>query len=214
MANLEHKLIADPNIHEPKGAATAATGAVYTSDGAGSGTWTVPSLPLTGTVSQGLYDYNDVTTTGTPIPLTVAGQFYPLTNDGAGAFTNKTYALAGLPDVWDVATNQFDWTDGTVLALGDTVEIRVDVDIITTGTNKAFELDIELGVGGSPYTLPIIPLENFKTAGTYHDVRLMSIYMGDANTLNFPARLLAKSDGTGVTVTVNGWFIRVLHTNT
>lgn len=39
MADIEHNAIADPNIHEPKGAATAATGTVYTSDGAGSGSW-------------------------------------------------------------------------------------------------------------------------------------------------------------------------------
>ena len=213
MADLEHKNIADPNIHEPKGAAGASAGQIYVADGAGGGVWTLTS-PTAGTVSQGIYDYNDAATTGTPIALTLADTFYELTNDGAGAFTNKTYALSGLPEVWDVATNQFDWTNGTVLALGDTVDIRVDVDIITTGTNKAFELDIELGIGGSPYRLPIIPLENFKTAGTYHDVRFMSIYMGDSNTLDNPAKIEAKADGTGVTVVVNGWFVRVNHTNT
>lgn len=213
MADLEHKNIADPNIHEPKGIASAAAGQTYVADGVGGGAWSGAATAMTGTVSQGLYDYNDATTTGTPIALTLANTFYDLTNDGAGAFTNKTYALDGLDDIWDVATNQFDWTDGTVLALGDTVDIRVDVDIITTGTNKAFELDIELGVGGAPYKLPIIPLVNFKTAGTYHDVRMMSIYMGDSNTLDNPAKLEAKADGAGVTVVVNGWFIRVNHTN-
>lgn len=213
MANLEHKNIADPNIHEPKGAATAAVGSVYESDGAGSGAWTIPNLPLTGTISQGVYDYNDVTTTGTPIPLTVAGTPYELTNDGAGAFTNTTYALNGLTEVWDVATDQFVWTDGTVLALGDTVDIRLDIDVIVTGTNKAVKVDIELGIGASPYSIPIMPLTNYKAADTYHEVRLMSIYMGDTNTLNNPGKLKATADGTGVTVVVNGWYVRVLHTN-
>lgn len=36
---IEHKNIVDPNIHEPKGAATAAADTVYTADGAGTGTW-------------------------------------------------------------------------------------------------------------------------------------------------------------------------------
>ncbi len=35
----EHNVIADPNIHEPKGVAAAAVDKVYQSDGAGSGAW-------------------------------------------------------------------------------------------------------------------------------------------------------------------------------
>jgi hypothetical protein len=35
----EHKLIVDPEVHEPKGASTAALNTVYVSDGAGSGSW-------------------------------------------------------------------------------------------------------------------------------------------------------------------------------
>ena len=43
MANKEHNTITDPEIHEPKDASTALIGQVYTSDGAGSGSWSVPS---------------------------------------------------------------------------------------------------------------------------------------------------------------------------
>ena len=214
MPNIQHRDIPEAQLHEVKGASTSTVGQVLTSTG-GAATFQTPSTaPAAGTVSQGVYDYNDLATTSTPIPLTLAGTWYELTNDGAGAFTNKTYALAGLTDIWNVSTNQFEWSNGTLLSLGDTVDIRVDIDIITTGANKAVEVDIELGIGGSPYRLPIIPLENFKTAGTYHDVRLMSIYLGDTNTLDFPAKIEATADGTGVSVVVNGWYVRPLHTNT
>ena len=37
--SVEHKNITDSNIHEPKGASTAAASRVYISDGAGSGSW-------------------------------------------------------------------------------------------------------------------------------------------------------------------------------
>lgn len=37
---VEHKNIPDANRHEPKGASSAASGSVYVSDGAGSGSWT------------------------------------------------------------------------------------------------------------------------------------------------------------------------------
>ena len=40
---VQHKNITDPDIHEPKGVASAAVGKVYVSDGAGSGTWKYPS---------------------------------------------------------------------------------------------------------------------------------------------------------------------------
>ena len=39
MANVEHKNLVDPELHEPKGASTAAAGQVYVADGAGSGAW-------------------------------------------------------------------------------------------------------------------------------------------------------------------------------
>ena len=42
MANQTHSAITDPDIHEPKGVSTAASGRVYMSDGAGSGTWLRP----------------------------------------------------------------------------------------------------------------------------------------------------------------------------
>lgn len=39
---IQHNLITDPDLHEPKGAAAAAAGKVYISDGAGSGSWQYP----------------------------------------------------------------------------------------------------------------------------------------------------------------------------
>ena len=39
MANVNHSTLTDPYLHEPKGIAAAASGAVYIADGAGSGDW-------------------------------------------------------------------------------------------------------------------------------------------------------------------------------
>lgn len=36
---IEHSVVSDPNIHEPKGITTASTNTVYISNGSGSGTW-------------------------------------------------------------------------------------------------------------------------------------------------------------------------------
>ncbi|MCW8888959.1 MAG: hypothetical protein OQK25_07850 [Gammaproteobacteria bacterium] len=40
MADIQHSLITDPNVHEPKGISAAGNKQSYVSDGAGSGAWT------------------------------------------------------------------------------------------------------------------------------------------------------------------------------
>lgn len=210
----EHRSMTGAQLHEPKGAASATANQVYVANGAGTGVWTdlssiVPSTHLT----QGVYDYNDLVTATTAIDLTVADTQYELTNDGLGAFSNNTYALSGLADIWDTATNRFVFNDGTGLSLGDTVDIRFDIEVTTTSANTAAGLALELGVGGTPYQIDINPPTNFKTAGTHKIVQWMGVYMGDNNTLLNPARVLASADTTGASVKVNGWYVRPLHTN-
>ncbi|CAB4138961.1 hypothetical protein UFOVP337_5 [uncultured Caudovirales phage] len=43
MANIQHAVLTDPQIHEPKGVSTAASGKVYRANGSGSGVWVFPS---------------------------------------------------------------------------------------------------------------------------------------------------------------------------
>lgn len=38
--SVQHSAITDPNIHEPKGVASASSGAIYVANGSGSGVWT------------------------------------------------------------------------------------------------------------------------------------------------------------------------------
>jgi len=204
--SIEHVDITTGEVHEPKGVDAATAGTVYVADGAGGGIW----RNLAGTLVQGVYDYNDLTTASTPIPLTAANTLYELTNDGAGAFTNKTYALPALADLWNVATDRFDFTG---LSLGDTVDIRFDVEYTTGTTNTDINLDLELGIGAAPYTLSVLSNKDHSASGTYQEVHMFSIYMGDVNTLNNPARVLASASKTGTTVKVNGWYIRPIHTN-
>ena len=198
---IEHKNIDDANLHEPKGVAGASSDQVYVADGLGSGTWKSPKQ----IIQQAIYDYNDLATATTPINLALANTQYELTNDGLGPDTNLTFKYTDIANLWNTTTNRFDFSN---LSLGDTVDIRFDVEYTTPGANNAVLLDIELGVGGTPYQLPIITFTNFKAAGAYQQVVWYSIYMGDTNTLNNPARLLASSDTAGVDVKVNGWYIR------
>jgi hypothetical protein len=164
--------------------------------------------PLT-IFTMGFEDYNDLATATTPIELTLADTRYALTNDGAGPFTNTTYRLPGYNAIWDVATDAFDFA-GAGLVLGDTVDIRIDIDIDNSGANGSFILGMDLAIGsGGPYNLAIDE-QAYKSAGVHKKVAMFSIYMGDTNTLNFPAKLTLESDTTGDEVRVHGWYVRVI----
>lgn len=223
----EHVDILDPEIHEPKGVAAAANGTTYVANGAGSGSWTNPKL--TGQVSatanevpvsdgaggvafktlytQGFEDDNHA---GSSQSITAA-TWTDLNNDAAGSFTQSTYRLPGKTDVWDTGNNEFHFGNAGY-ALGDTVDIRVDITVTTTVANQTARLKIDLAHGtGSEYTLEF-HYQQFKTAGTYEIIRNISIYIGDTPTLNNPAKIAFRSDSSA-TVQVNGWYTRVIPRN-
>ena len=89
----------------------------------------------------GWADFNDLTTASAPIELTVADDWYQLTNDGAGDFTNTAYKVDGHKDIWDVDNQQFDFSD---LRLGDTVDIRLDVEFDLNASNTDIGLRLSM----------------------------------------------------------------------
>lgn len=203
---MEHKDITDPNIHEVKGASTATIGQVLTATGAGTATF--QALPTFSNVEVGWYDYNDTATTTTPIPLTTAGTYYDLTNNGLGVNTQTIYGISGIADIYNTSTNRFDFSE---LELGDTLDIRVDVAVTTTSANTAVDIVLELATGtGTPVIIPLTAPTNIKTASTVQILAERSFYMGSLLTKDNPAKLKMRADTTGATVKVNGWYVRVI----
>lgn len=158
-------------------------------------------------VRYGIYDYNDLATQSTPINIAAANTWYPLTNDALGPFTNKDYALPDVADVWDTTTQAFDFSG---MALGDTVDIRLDVSVTSGTVNQSFDIDIFIDDGGAgEYQLPFIVQQTFKSTGTRQVIRFNSIYLGDDITRLNAARFKIRSDSTG-SVKVNGWYVRAM----
>lgn len=155
------------------------------------------------TVRMGLMDYNDLATATTPISVTGGAGFVDLTNDGLGLFTNKTYKVSGVGELWNSGAGLFDWTD---LSLGDQVNIRLDAEVVTTSPNQTVTFQLLVAVGGSPYTL-LYSESNFKNTGPHEINRFSMIYMGDANTLNNGAKFQVSSDAN-CTVEVRGWALQ------
>jgi hypothetical protein len=157
---------------------------------------------------SGFIDYNDVTTASTPVSIPATNTFTKLTNDGAGGSTNKLFPPTGVTELWNVATNQFDFTQ---LELGDQVDIRFDVEVTTTVANQGFEIQLTLGIGGSPYTKTMFQGVRV-TPGAKPTVPYFGIYMGDTDTLNNPCEVGVKS-ASACSVKVIGWYIRVIKYN-
>lgn len=206
MADIEHRNITDPNIHEAKGAATALLGQLLTGNGDGTATFQTPT-PIP-TIEMGWYDYNDLATQTTPIALSVAGTKYDLTNDGLGPNTQTTYGIDGIPNIWDVGTSRFLLSG---LDIGDTAEIRADITYTTTSANTAIQLELEFAVGtGSAFTVVLLPSLNIKSASSIQIVHERGFYIGSAVVRDNPCRIRAVADSTGSTIKVNGWYTRVI----
>lgn len=226
---VEHVNIPDSELHEPKGVAGASQYTVYVADGSGSGSWTTPEPKgvrgelankvyvtngaSSGTMTDisqvsrsGIWDYEDLATASSAISITPTGTDVVLTNDGAGAGTIDTYKITGIGDLWDTSTNRFDFTD---LTYGDSVDIRLDFELTTTASNTDTVVKLNLGIGGTPYSL-VIDRSSFKAAGTYPMSVYTTVQITDANTQSNPASVTISSDSGSATVEVGSWNIRAI----
>ena len=71
---VDHSTLTDPELHEPKGAATATSGQVYAANGSGSGVWAKPFkyVGVASTYSTGAPYAHATTTSDTALNPTVA----------------------------------------------------------------------------------------------------------------------------------------------
>ena len=169
----------------------------------------VESLPSTVPPADvfhgGLVDYNDAATAITPLVVTGGGADVLLTNDKLGSFTNELFLPSGVTSIWNSTTSQFDFSQ---LKLGDMIDIRLELNVDMSGQNSEFEVDLELGIGGSPYPISF-SRESYKTSGVKLIDKWNGVYKGDANTLNNPAQFVVRSD-TNCTVVVSGWYCKII----
>lgn len=160
------------------------------------------SLPTDEIFNGGFVDYND---SGGSISVTVAGSPVVIPNDGAGAFTIKTYLPNGVTDIYD-EVDSFDWSQ---LKLGDMVDIRLDLVLTTTSVNTEITIKLHLGTGGGAYTIPFITETNFKNTGSHDLIRFNGIYMGDNNTLDNGGQFKISTD-KDCSIVVNGWYCKII----
>ena len=134
-------------------------------------------------------------TTGSPLKLL---------NDGLGAQTLKTYKPYGFTELFNVATGQFNFSE---LVLGDEVTIRFNMTVVTSSNNQEFFNYLNLAIGGAAYSI-YDGCHFYKTAGSRQAGEIITLYMGNADTITFPTELMFSSDAN-CTVKVNGFYISV-----
>ena len=88
---VQHSVITDPDVHEPKGASTGSVGQIYVSDGAGSGTWDM-NYPLTALVVE--MDITDVADFYVVAPFACAIEKMYSVISGAIGGADKTFTLS------------------------------------------------------------------------------------------------------------------------
>lgn len=149
------------------------------------------------------FDANDATTSSTPISHTGGATNTYITNDAAGSFTNQ-YDPNETSPLWDTATNSFDFSR---LKIGDTVFFRFDFEVTPSQVNQEMSFTFDLAIGGAPYSLSI-QNQHFKTTTVKLITFVYEIYMGDLNTLTYPAKVRFESDDAA-DIKVNGWYYRI-----
>ena len=91
MANVAHSAIADPNIHEPKGVATAAVDKAYVANGSGSGAWGYPLPKGVNTAAANTVPVANgtggLTWAAVPLPTPDYGEIYVQNNATATTIT-------------------------------------------------------------------------------------------------------------------------------
>jgi len=171
---VEHVDITDPEIHEPKGVATASSGHVYAADGAGSGTWGEVVLPGQDAASAKQFFVSDGAGGGSWMYEPTgygyyqdagAGQVFNTSPskflcDGAGLLT-KTSALPpeirGTGQLWDTVNSKV-----TPIREDDAYDLRIDLPIsANTGSPSEITFQLDIGAGASP---SIVILDRFLSA--------------------------------------------------
>ncbi len=152
---------------------------------------------------SGFWDYNDLATLTTPITIPGTGAWTPLTNDGEGANSNSANKPTDIVNVYDVLTDLFDFSE---LAIGDRLEIRLDLLLTTTSVNTEIEVQLDVGQGSaSNFTQSYISPSNFKSTVIDSPLnRYNFVYIGGQDIIDNPAQFQMRADSE-CTVKVVGW---------
>jgi hypothetical protein len=177
MANIQHAVLTDPQLHEPKGVSTAASGKVYRANGSGSGVWVFPS----GHAYGELYIEGGVTTQTLPAASATA-KLNPTGEWTANGNANVTLSA----------------TNGTITVLeGGEYQLNFWVSFTTASAAAQAKYNFHYAVNSVPSTRKVIVAKYTNGADTLNcsvtgyanlaDNDVVSIYVGGDGTTSSTA---------------------------
>lgn len=159
--------------------------------------------------SVGYFHYSDSATQTTPLSI-VANVNKKITNDGLGAQTNLTQAPYGVSTLFNVTTNNFDFSN---LSIGDTLDLRVDLSLTTTSANQKYLVFLRVGEGSvAQYDLPIFNGQIKNISANNRIIGNQPLSIDYQEHIDFTAVLYILSDDNG-SVKNNGFFINIIRKN-
>lgn len=162
-------------------------------------------IDLANTNVHGFVDYNDTDTAVTPI-TPVVDTWTKLTNNGAGAQTEKAFLPDGVTDIWDEVADDFDFSQ---LSNGDMIVVRVAIEVTTPSPNTAIHLRLALGIGGTTFELDLGGEHAFKAAGLHPITEEVHLSISNDNVRLNSGEVQVISDTASTDVEVIGWNILV-----
>jgi hypothetical protein len=201
MANVSHASLTGSELHEPKGADTAALGTVYVANGAGSGSWSsIGTSAFTGMIADFAapvapsgwleLDGSIISTS------TYSGLYAVMSITTSGTRTNGSAVVTSIPDTANLRVGYYVF--GTGIASGTTILSVDSASQITLSGNASSSGSSSFAV--SPWLLNTgtIKLPDLTTQGYYRRSRTSTTKVGDTLADQNKAHTHSVSGTTGV----------------
>lgn len=188
MANVAHSTLTGADLHEPKGAASAASGTVYISDGLGSGSWgtIATALNFTGMIADfavpvapaGWLECDGSAVSRT----TYADLFTAVTIQQSGTRTSGSAVITGLSSTANMKAGYYVGGSGiangtTILSVDSGTQITMDANAVSSGTSTVIVAPCALGDGSTTFNIL-----DTKTSGKFRRSRTSSLNIGTSQT--------------------------------
>jgi|SRR5688572_12547153 len=182
MANVAHASLTGTELHEPKGADTAALGTVYVANGAGSGSWSsIGTSAFTGMIA----DFPAVVAPtgwlecdGSLISTsTYSGLFAVMSVTTSGTRTNGSPIITSIASTTSYKVGYYVFGTGintgtTILSIDSPSQITLSANASSSGTSSFFVSPFLMDTG-------TIKLPDLTTAGRFRRSRSSSTKVGD-----------------------------------
>ena len=180
---IEHSLVTDPNIHEPKGASSAQAGQTYVSNGNGSGAWTHDpqgwQLSIHGGASQG---------------VSTSDQILQIDGANVNSILNRLpKEIQGTGFLWSSAQNKI-----LPVALGDFYTCELYMPFSSAVGVNQLNLKLDKGNTTTPTNVFLEKSFDISFGSTVHFTFLLGV---DANMKNNGVQLFLSTDAGTVNIT-------------